>query len=50
MPAEFFALANAFFFALHNMLTKKGPRYSEAVPALIPCLIISGLLLITIWK
>ena len=27
MPAEFFALANAFLFALHNMLTKKGLRY-----------------------
>ena len=28
MPAEIFALANAFLFALHNLLTKKGLRTS----------------------
>jgi len=33
MPAELFALGNAFFFALHNMLTRKGLRTSERSPS-----------------
>ena len=47
MPAEFFALANAFFFALHNILTKKGLRYSNAGTALITSLAIN---LIFLWS
>lgn len=41
MPAEFFALANAFLFALHNMLTKKGLRYSNPATAVITSLCIN---------
>jgi DME family drug/metabolite transporter len=41
MPAEFFALANAFLFALHNMLTKKGLRYSNPATAVISSLLIN---------
>ena len=33
MPTESLALANAFLFALNNMLTKKGLRYSNPVKA-----------------
>ena len=29
IPAEFYALANAFLFALHNLFTKKALRYSN---------------------
>lgn len=29
VPAEFYALANAFLFALHNQFTKKALRYSN---------------------
>lgn len=46
MPAEFFALANAFLFALHNMLTKKGLRYSTPVTAVITSLAIN---IIVLW-
>jgi uncharacterized membrane protein len=46
MPAEFFALANAFLFALHNMLTKKGLRYSNPGTAVITSLAIN---LIFLW-
>ncbi len=41
MPAQLFALATAFFFALHNMLTKKGLRYSNAATAVLSGLIIN---------
>ena len=41
MPAEFFALANAFLFAFHNMLTKKGLRYSNPATAVITSLCIN---------
>ena len=41
MPAEFYALANAFLFALHNMLTKKGLRYSNPATAVISSLLIN---------
>ncbi|HEX9663852.1 MAG TPA: hypothetical protein VGB27_16310 [Candidatus Binatia bacterium] len=35
IPAEFYALANAFLFALHKMLSKKALRYSNAATAVI---------------
>jgi uncharacterized membrane protein len=41
MPAEIFALANAFFFALHNLLTKKALRYSNPATAVISSLLIN---------
>jgi transporter family protein len=41
MPAELFALANAFFFALHNLLTKKALRYSNPATAVISSLLIN---------
>jgi uncharacterized membrane protein len=41
MPAEFYALANAFLFALHNMFTKKGLRYSNPATAVISSLLIN---------
>ena len=41
MPAELFALATAFFSALHNVLTKKGLRYSNAATAVIISLVIN---------
>jgi uncharacterized membrane protein len=41
MSAEFYALANAFLFALHNMLTKKGLRYSNPATAVISSLLIN---------
>ncbi len=41
MPAEFFALANAFLFAFHNMLTKKGLRYSNPATAVVTSLCIN---------
>ncbi|MEK7341243.1 MAG: EamA family transporter [Candidatus Binatota bacterium] len=47
MPAEFFALANAFLFALHNMLTKKGLRYSNPATAVITSLCINMVFLWT---
>lgn len=46
MPAEIFALGNAFLFALHNVLTKKGLRYSTPATALIISL---SLNMITLW-
>ena len=46
MPPEFFALANAFLFAFHNMLTKKGLRYSNPGTAVITSLAIN---LIFLW-
>jgi drug/metabolite transporter, DME family len=41
VPAEFFALGNAFLFALHNMLTKKALRYSNPASAVISSLLIN---------
>ena len=41
MPAELFALANAFFFALHNLLTKKALRYSNPATAVISSLAVN---------
>src|SRR5438309_10336669 len=41
IPAELYALANAFLFAFHNMLTKKGLGYSNPAPAVISSLVIN---------
>ena len=41
IPAEFFALANAFLFAFHNMLTKKAMRYSNPATGVISSLLIN---------
>ena len=46
MPAEFFALANAFFFALHSLLTKKGLCYCNPATAVIASLIMN---VIIVW-
>ncbi|MFQ5842709.1 MAG: EamA family transporter [Thermodesulfobacteriota bacterium] len=45
MPAELFALATAFFFALHNVLIKKGLRYSNPATGLITSLVINMIVL-----
>jgi DME family drug/metabolite transporter len=45
MPAELFALGTAFFFALHNLLTKKGLRYSNPATAVLSSLMINMLFL-----
>jgi DME family drug/metabolite transporter len=45
MSAELCALNNAFFFALHNILTKKGLRYSNPATAVITSLIMNIVLL-----
>lgn len=45
MPAELFALANAFFFALHNMFTKKGLTYSNPPTAVLTSLAINVVVL-----
>jgi uncharacterized membrane protein len=41
MPAEAFALANAFLFALHNVLAKKALRYSNPATGVISSLTIN---------
>src|SRR5438046_6782537 len=41
IPAEFYALANAFLFALHNMFAKKALRYSNPATAVISSLLIN---------
>jgi DME family drug/metabolite transporter len=41
VPAEFYALANAFLFALHNMFTKKALRYSNPATGVISSLLIN---------
>lgn len=46
MRPEYFALANAFFFALHNMLTKKGLRYSNPGTAVVTSLAIN---IVVLW-
>ncbi|MFQ5683440.1 MAG: DMT family transporter [Candidatus Binatia bacterium] len=45
MTAELFALGNAFLFALHNVLTKKGLRYSNPATALFISLAINMIVL-----
>ena len=41
IPAEVYALTNAFLFALHNMLTKKALRYSNPATAVISSLLVN---------
>lgn len=41
IPAEFYALANAFLFALHNIFTKKAMRYSNPATGVISSLLIN---------
>src|SRR6266480_2209301 len=41
IPAEFYALANAFLFALHNLFAKKALRYSNPATAVISSLLIN---------
>src|SRR5688572_18130132 len=41
IPAELYALANAFLFAFHNMLTKKAMRYSNPATGVISSLLIN---------
>ena len=41
IPAEFYALANAFLFALHNLFTKKALRYSNPATGVISSLLIN---------
>ena len=41
IPPELYALANAFLFAFHNMLAKKGLRYSNPATAVISSLMIN---------
>ncbi len=45
MPAELFALANAFFFALHNLFTKKGLAYSNPPTAVLTSLAVNVVVL-----
>ncbi len=45
IPAELYALANAFFFALHNILTKKALRYSNPATGVITSLSINAVFL-----
>jgi drug/metabolite transporter, DME family len=51
MPPEVFALANAFFFALHNLLTKKGLRYSNPPTAVLTSLAVNVVVLwsVSLW-
>ena len=48
IPAEFYALANAFLFALHNLFTKKALRYSNPATAVISSLLINIVFLWTL--
>jgi len=45
IPAELYALANAFLFALHNLFTKKALRYSNPATAVISSLSINMIFL-----
>ncbi|MGH7827430.1 MAG: DMT family transporter [Candidatus Binatia bacterium] len=45
MPAEFFALATAFLFALHNVFIKKALRYSNPATGVISSLVINVIFL-----
>src|ERR1043166_6735655 len=47
IPAEFYALANAFLFALHNIFSKKALRYSNPATAVISSLLIN---IICLWS
>ena len=47
MPAEFFALINAFLFSLHNILTKKGLRFSNPATAVVTSL---GINMVFLWS
>jgi len=47
IPAEFYALANAFLFALHNLFAKKAVRYSNPATAVISSLLIN---IIFLWS
>ena len=47
IPAEFYALANAFLFALHNIFTKKALRYSNPATGVISSLLINIIFLWT---
>ena len=51
IPAEFYALVNAFLFALHNMFTKKALRYSNPATAVISGLLINIIFLwgLSLW-
>ena len=48
IPAELYALANAFFFALHNILTKKALRYSNPATGVITSLMVNVIFLWTV--
>ena len=41
IPAEFYALANAFLFAVHNIFTKKALRHSNPATGVISSLMIN---------
>jgi len=47
IPAEFYALANAFLFALHNIFTKKALRHSNPATGVISSLLINIIFLWT---
>jgi uncharacterized membrane protein len=47
IPAELYALVNAFLFALHNLFTKKALRYSNPATAVISGLLIN---IIFLWS
>src|SRR5438445_11047832 len=47
IPAEFYALANAFLFALHNIFSKKALRHSNPATAVISSLLIN---IIFLWS
>lgn len=47
VPAECYALANAFLFALHNMFTKKALRHSNPATAVVSSLVIN---IIFLWS
>jgi uncharacterized membrane protein len=48
IPAELYALTNAFLFALHNLFTKKALRYSNPATAVISSLLINIIFLWTV--
>jgi drug/metabolite transporter, DME family len=48
IPAEFYALANAFLFAVHNIFMKKALRYSNPATGVISTLLINIVFLWTI--
>ena len=47
IPAELYVLANAFLFALHNIFTKKAPRFSNPATGVISSLLIN---IIFLWS